>query len=84
MLVDRIAPLHLDNERALLGSLAHEEQQTLAGLLRKLLIAYEHQQPTRPQPASGDEAGASRGIQVLADNAGMTAIGMLLMRGWPV
>jgi len=45
LLVDRVAPLHLDNERALLEPLSHKEQETLAHLLRKLLLAYEHQQP---------------------------------------
>jgi DNA-binding MarR family transcriptional regulator len=53
LLVDRIAPLHLDNERALLEPLSHEEQQTLAKLLRKLLLAYEHQQPTPPRAGTG-------------------------------
>lgn len=53
VLVDRIAPVHLENERALLESLGHEEQQTLARLLRKLLIAYEHQQPTPPPTGIG-------------------------------
>ena len=52
-LVDRIARLHLDNERALLAPLSKEEQQTLAQLLRKLLLAYEHQQPTPPPSGTG-------------------------------
>lgn len=52
-LVDRIAPLHLDNERALLESLSDEEQETLAQLLRKLLLAYEHRQPTPPPSGTG-------------------------------
>lgn len=49
VLVDRVAPLHLDNERAMLEPLSQEEQQALAQLLRKLLLAWEHQQPT-PSP----------------------------------
>lgn len=53
VLVDRIARLHLDNERALLAPLSNEEQQTLAQLLRKLLLAYEHQQPTPPPSGTG-------------------------------
>jgi DNA-binding MarR family transcriptional regulator len=52
-LVDRIAPLHLDNERRLLEPLSDEEQQTLARLLRKLLIAYEREQPTPPPTGTG-------------------------------
>lgn len=53
LLVDRIAPLHLDNERALLEPLSHEEQEALAQLLRKLLIAFEHRQPTPPASGAG-------------------------------
>jgi DNA-binding MarR family transcriptional regulator len=52
-LVDRIAPLHLDNERALLEPLSHQEQKTLAHLLRKLLLAYEHLQPIPPPSGTG-------------------------------
>lgn len=51
--VDRIAPIHLDNERALLQPLSNEDQLALAGLLRKLLLAYEHRQPTPPPSGSG-------------------------------
>lgn len=40
-LVDRVAPLHLDNERRLLAGLTPEEQETLATLLRKLLVSFE-------------------------------------------
>ena len=53
LLVDRIAPLHLDNERALLAPLSYEEQDTLAQILRKLLLAYEHHQPTPPPSGTG-------------------------------
>jgi DNA-binding MarR family transcriptional regulator len=53
VLVDRVAPLHLDNERAMLEPLSQAEQQTLAQLLRKLLVAYEHQQPTPPPTGTG-------------------------------
>lgn len=53
MLVDRIAPLHLNHERSLLESLSQKEQQTLAKLLRKLLVAYERQHPTPPPTGIG-------------------------------
>jgi DNA-binding MarR family transcriptional regulator len=53
MLVDRIAPLHLENERTLLEPLSDDEQQALARLLRKLLLAYEHQQPIPPPAGTG-------------------------------
>jgi DNA-binding MarR family transcriptional regulator len=57
VLVDRVAPVHLDNERALLEPLSQEEQQTLAQLLRKLLLAYEHRQPTPPPTGTGGRRG---------------------------
>lgn len=47
-LVDLLAAEHLDNERRMLGALTAEEQRVLAGLLRKLLIALEADQPTPP------------------------------------
>ncbi len=40
-LLDRILPLHIDNERSLLAALDGEEQQTLNGLLAKLLVGLE-------------------------------------------
>jgi DNA-binding MarR family transcriptional regulator len=49
-LVDRAAPEHLANERALLAALTEAEQRTLAGLLRKMLRAHEAQQ-LAPLPA---------------------------------
>lgn len=53
LLVDRIAPRHLNNERALLEPLSDEERETLARLLRKLLLAYERLQPTPPPSGVG-------------------------------
>jgi DNA-binding MarR family transcriptional regulator len=52
-LVDRVAPVHLANERALLRSLTDDEQRVLADLLRKLLLALEQQQPTPPPSGRG-------------------------------
>ena len=52
-LVDRVAPLHLENERRLLAPLSTDEQQRLAGLLRKLLLAFEREQPTPPSSGRG-------------------------------
>jgi DNA-binding MarR family transcriptional regulator len=40
-LVERVIPAHLDNERRLLAALSPTEQETLAGLLRKLLVEFE-------------------------------------------
>lgn len=52
-LVDRVAPEHLDNERALLAALSEEEQAALASLLRKLLMAFEHERPFPPASGPG-------------------------------
>lgn len=43
--VDRIAAEHLANERKLLAPLSRREQEALAALLKKLLLAYEAEQP---------------------------------------
>jgi len=40
-LFEAVVPVHLDNEARLLASLSAEEQASLAGLLRKLLVAFE-------------------------------------------
>lgn len=42
-LVDRVGREHLANERRILATLTAEEQATLAGLLRRLLISFEEQ-----------------------------------------
>jgi len=52
-LVDRVAPLHLANERRLLAPLSGREQETLAGLLRKLLRSFEGEMPTPPPSGRG-------------------------------
>jgi DNA-binding MarR family transcriptional regulator len=52
-LVDRVAPEHLAGERALLAPLSEEEQATLAALLRKLLLAFEREQPFPPPSGRG-------------------------------
>jgi hypothetical protein len=44
-LVDRVGREHLANERGMLAPLTPEEQATLAALLRRLLIAFEREQP---------------------------------------
>lgn len=44
-LVDRLAPLHVENERTILGALAPGQQTQLADLLRTLLIPLEAARP---------------------------------------
>lgn len=52
-LTERVAPLHLDNERELLSVLDETEQSTLAELLRKLLLEFESRQPVPPPSGRG-------------------------------
>jgi DNA-binding MarR family transcriptional regulator len=47
-LVDRIGAQHLANERRLLSPLTPSEQDALAALLKKLLLAYEAERPPGP------------------------------------
>ncbi|HEX3426698.1 MAG TPA: MarR family transcriptional regulator [Acidimicrobiales bacterium] len=47
-LVDRAAPAHLNNERALLASLSADDQAELARLLRTLLRSFERSHPGPP------------------------------------
>src|SRR6476659_6978103 len=49
----RVAPAHLDNERALLAALGDDERDALARLLRKLLVAFEREQPAPPPSGTG-------------------------------
>lgn len=56
-LAERVAPSHVANERELLAPLTEDEQANLAGLLRRLLLSYEHEQPT---PAPSGRGGRRR------------------------
>jgi DNA-binding MarR family transcriptional regulator len=64
-LIERVAPEHLANERAMLAGLTRPEQDALAGLLRKLLVSLESAgaQPAAarrpPRPRSGGGAGGA-------------------------
>ncbi len=49
-LFEAVVPAHLANQIRLLGSLTPEEQGTLAGLLRKLLVAFEGSAELRHLP----------------------------------
>jgi DNA-binding MarR family transcriptional regulator len=48
-LVDEVAPLHMQNERALLDPLSRSERKQLEDLLRALLIPLEKASPGPPQ-----------------------------------
>ncbi|MUL47642.1 MarR family transcriptional regulator [Mycobacterium sp. CBMA293] len=75
-LFDVVAPEHLANEDRLLSALSGEERETLAGLLRHLLVSLE---PPRPAPDSHlgmsvESAHAARGLRSavgLSDTAGL-------------
>lgn len=58
--VDRAAPVHLANERTLLACLTDTEQATLAWLLRKLLLAFEADQPVPPNGVGGRPTAAAK------------------------
>jgi DNA-binding MarR family transcriptional regulator len=47
-LFDEVVPHHLANEDVLLSALTEDERSQLAGLLRKLLIGFEHEQSASP------------------------------------
>jgi DNA-binding MarR family transcriptional regulator len=47
-LVDDVSAEHVANERRLLAPLSRKEQNELAGLLKKLLLAYESEQSVPP------------------------------------
>jgi DNA-binding MarR family transcriptional regulator len=44
-LFERVAPVHLENERRLLAALSEEDRELLVGLLRKLLVEFEGSAP---------------------------------------
>jgi DNA-binding MarR family transcriptional regulator len=47
-LFDQVAPRHLDNEDVLLSALDEHDRHQLSGLLRKLLVSFEHPQHHSP------------------------------------
>ena len=59
-LVDRVAPAHLENEKMLLAGLDHEEQRTLASLLRTLLCPHEADQLAPPPSGRGGRRRSKR------------------------
>jgi DNA-binding MarR family transcriptional regulator len=59
-LFDRVAPVHLANERELLRGLTAKEQECLAGLLAKLLAGFERSQPVPPPSGRGGRRRAHR------------------------
>ena len=73
-LFDRVAPVHLANEDILLSALNPDERRRLAALLRKLLVAFEHERSTSPlgfTVAPAHTARRARRAVGLSDQAGL-------------
>jgi DNA-binding MarR family transcriptional regulator len=73
-LFDRVAPVHLRNEDVLLSALTDAERDQLAGLLRKLLVGFEHEQAVSPlgfTVAAAHVARRARAAVGLSDRAGL-------------
>jgi DNA-binding MarR family transcriptional regulator len=73
-LFDRVAPVHLSNEDVLLSALTAGERTELAGLLRKLLVAFEHERSASPlgfTVAPAHMARRARAAVGLSDRAGL-------------
>jgi len=73
-LFDRVAPVHLRNEDVLLSALTDAERDQLAGLLRKLLVGFEHEQSVSPlgfTVAAAHLARRARAAVGLSDRAGL-------------
>ena len=73
-LFDRVAPVHLANEDVLLSALDDGERAQLAALLRKLLVAFEHERSASPlgfSVAPAHLARRARAAVGLSDRAGL-------------
>jgi DNA-binding MarR family transcriptional regulator len=73
-LFDRVAPAHRANEDVLLSALNPDERGQLAALLRKLLVALEHEYSTSPlgfTVAPAHTARRARAAVGLSDRAGL-------------
>jgi DNA-binding MarR family transcriptional regulator len=80
-LFERVAPVHLANERRLLASLSDEDMRLLIGLLRKLLVEFEGSAPI-------DQHGQRLGVVLtpahvtigLRESVGLPEVAGLLVR----
>ncbi|MDT7577567.1 MAG: hypothetical protein QOH17_3900 [Pseudonocardiales bacterium] len=73
-LFDRVAPVHLRNEDVLLSALNDAERDQLAGLLRKLLVGFEHEKSVSPLGFTVGAAHVARRARTavgLSDLAGL-------------
>lgn len=81
-LFEAAAPAHLDNERRLLSALSADEQRTLGGLLRKLLIEFEGCGPAAAQGAGwlGVDLVPAHVAAAMRRAVGLPEVGGLLVR----
>lgn len=73
-LFDRVGPEHLANEDVLLSALTGAERDQLAGLLRKLLVGFEHERSVSPLGFTVEPAHLARRARAavgLSDRAGL-------------
>ena len=76
-LVERVIPAHLENERRLLTALSPGEQETLAALLRKLLVEFEGSQTSL---GLGLTVAPAHVTMALRASVGLPALAGLLVR----
>lgn len=76
-LFDEVAPAHLYNEDVLLAALTDDEREQLAGLLRKLLVGFEHPRSAGPFGLVLAPAHAARHMRTavgLSDTPGLLVL----------
>jgi DNA-binding MarR family transcriptional regulator len=76
-LFDDVAPAHLENEDLLLSALTAHEREQLAGLLRKLLIGFEHERTRGPWGLTLAPAHVARRMRTsvgLSDTPGLLVL----------
>jgi DNA-binding MarR family transcriptional regulator len=76
-LFERVVPAHLANERRMLAALSPEEQETLAGLLRKLLVEFEG---SCRASRLGVTLAPAHATIALRESVGLPAVAGLLVR----
>ena len=78
---ERVVPAHLANERRLLAALTDEEQEVLAGLLRKLLADFEGSEPCEGGAAPlGLTVAPAHVSMAMRESVGLEPVPALLVR----
>lgn len=80
-LFERVVPAHISNERRLLAALSDDEEQTLAALLRKLLVEFEGSHPAANAPPRLGLTLAPAHVTIkMRESVGLPAVPRLLVR----